>query len=132
MEIYTRDLQSELVVNYCKMLVVTVDGPEITKPFQADLGATYPFVSDVERELVRELDIMDHTDSKHPELPIPYTFVLDRNREIYKIYDGWWFVGRPTVEELRMDLRALMERRNDYSYDRAWDVSEAAREDAFL
>ena len=25
------------------------------------------FVSDVQRALVRELDIMDHTDSKHPE-----------------------------------------------------------------
>jgi len=55
-----------------------------------------------------------------------------RNREIYKIYNGWWFVGRPTVEELRLDLRAVMSRRPDYTYQRAWDESEEARQDAFL
>jgi hypothetical protein len=27
-------------------------------------------------------------------------------------------VGRPTVEELRMDLRALMSRRQDWWYDK--------------
>jgi hypothetical protein len=27
---------------------------------------------------------------------------------IHKVYDGGWFVGRPTLEELRQDLRALM------------------------
>ncbi|MCA1573738.1 MAG: hypothetical protein LC770_04215, partial [Acidobacteria bacterium] len=48
----------------------------------------------------------------------PYTFVLDRDRTIYKIYNGWWFVGRPTVEELRMDYRALMSRRPDWWYDK--------------
>jgi hypothetical protein len=49
---------------------------------------------------------------------IPYTFVLDRDRTIYKIYNGWWFVGRPTVEEMRMDYRALMFRRPDWRYDK--------------
>ncbi len=34
----------------------------------------------------------------------------------YKIYNGWWFVGRPTSEEIRMDLRALMSRRPDWVY----------------
>ena len=98
----------------------------------ADLGAEYPFLIDANRTLINELDIVDHTDAKHPRIPIPYTFVLDRNREIYKIYDGWWFVGRPTVEELRLDLRAVMSRRPDYSYQRAWDESEESREDTFL
>ena len=55
-------------------------------------------------------------------MPIPYTFVLDAAQKIYKIYNGWWYVGRPTVEELRQDLRALLSRRDDYEYDRAWDA----------
>jgi len=42
--------------------------------------------------------------------------ILDRDRTIYKIYNGWWYVGRPTVEEIRMDLRALLSRRNDWVY----------------
>ena len=32
--------------------------------------------------------------------------------------NGWWFVGRPTVEELRMDYRALMSRRPEWWYDK--------------
>jgi hypothetical protein len=35
---------------------------------------------------------------------------------IYKIYNGWWYVGRPTVEEIRMDFRALLSRRGDWWY----------------
>jgi peroxiredoxin len=125
-------LQPELAVNYCKLLVVTVDEAETTQKFRQELGANYPFLLDAERKLINELDIVDHTDPKHSPIPIPYTFVLDRNREIYKIYNGWWFVGRPTVEELRLDLRAVMARRPDYAYQRAWDESEEARKDAFL
>ena len=132
MENYTQYLQPELAVNYCKLLVVTVDDPETTGQFRADLGAEYPFLIDADRKLINELDIVDTTDPKHSPIPIPYTFVLDRNREIYKIYNGWWFVGRPTVEELRLDLRAVMSRRPDYAYQRAWDESEEARKDAFL
>jgi hypothetical protein len=26
---------------------------------------------------------------------------------IYKIYSGYWFFGRPTMEDLRQDLRAV-------------------------
>ena len=36
---------------------------------------------------------------------------------IHKVYDGWFFVGRPTLEELRHDLRAIMETRSDYHYE---------------
>ncbi len=132
MENYTQYLQPELAVNYCKLLVVTVDDPETTRQFRADLGADYPFLIDADRKLINELDIVDTTDPKHSPIPIPYTFVLDRTREIYKIYNGWWFVGRPTVEELRLDLRVVMSRRPDYAYQRAWDESEEARKDAFL
>lgn len=123
MENYTKDLQPELAVNYCKLLVVTVDDPETTREFRTSLGAEYPFLIDSQRSLIEKLDIVDSTDPKHSPIPVPYTFVLDSNREIYKIYNGWWFVGRPTVEELRLDLRALMFRRADYAYDRTWDES---------
>ena len=132
MENYTQSLQPELAVNYCKLLVVTVDDPETTRQFRTDLGAEYPFLIDAEHKLINQLDIVDTTDPKHSPIPIPYAFVLDRTREIYKIYNGWWFVGRPTVEELRLDLRAVMSRRPDYAYQRAWDESEEARKDAFL
>jgi hypothetical protein len=37
---------------------------------------------------------------------------------IYKIYNGYWFFGRPTLEELRQDLRAVLKKcRPD------WDIT---------
>lgn len=121
MENYVRDLQPELAVNYCKLLVVTVDDAETTTGLRERVGATFPFLIDADYKLINELDIVDNTDPKHSPIPIPYAFVLDRTREIYKVYNGWWYVGRPTVEELRMDYRALLSRREDYAYQRAWD-----------
>ena len=114
---YVADLQPELAVNYCKLVVVWTDDPASTRATRQKLGATFPFLCDHERKVVAELDIIDTTDAHHPRIAIPYTFVLDAERVIHKILSGWWFLGRPTVEELRMDLRALMARRRDWWYD---------------
>ena len=122
MENYVKDLQPELPVSYCKLLVVTVDDAATTSELRDKIGATFPFFIDADKKLINELDIVDHTDPNHSPIPIPYTFVLDRNRDIYKVYNGWWYVGRPTVEELRMDYRTLIARRDDYAYQREWDA----------
>ena len=114
---YVEHLQTEMAVNYCRLVVVWVDDPASTRAARQELRATFPFLSDQERKLIAELDIVDTTDAHHPRIAIPYTFVLDAQRVIYRIYNGWWYVGRPTVEELRMDLRALMSRRSDWWYD---------------
>lgn len=114
---YVAHLQPELEVNYCKLLVVWTDDPASTRTARQELGATFPFLCDHERKAIAQLDIMDTTDSQHPRIAIPYTFVLDAERVIFKIYNGWWYVGRPTVEELRMDLRTLLTRRRDWWYD---------------
>jgi cold shock CspA family protein len=42
--------------------------------------------------------------------------VLRPDLSIHSLYNGWWFVGRPSVEELQHDLRAIMEARADYRY----------------
>jgi hypothetical protein len=38
---------------------------------------------------------------------IPHTIVLEPGLTIHKIYMGYWFFSRPTLEELRQDLRAV-------------------------
>jgi peroxiredoxin len=113
---YVQDLQPELRVNYCHMVYVSVDDPMTSSEVRDSLGAEFPFLCDPDRKLVHEFEMVDTTDSRHGEIYIPYTFVLDRDLSIYKIYNGWWFLGRPTVEELRMDLRALLSRRADWVY----------------
>jgi peroxiredoxin len=111
---YVKHLQPEFRVNYCKMITVSVDDKMTTNEVRDSLGADWPFLCDPDRTLLYELDMVDRTDSIHGEVYIPYTFIRDRT--IYKIYNGWWFVGRPTAEEIRMDLRALMSRRKEWIY----------------
>jgi peroxiredoxin len=113
---YVAHLQPELAVNYCRLVVVWVDDPAATRAARQELGATFPFLCDHQRKAIEELDIVDTSVAGHARIAIPYTFVLDAQRVIYRIYNGWWYVGRPTVEELRMDLRALMSRRKDWWY----------------
>ena len=57
---------------------------------------------------------------------IPHTIVLEPGLRVCKIYNGYWFFGRPTVEELRLDLRAVLQRcRPD------WDISSAEQRAAW-
>src|SRR5207249_8899023 len=107
-------LQPELIVNYCKLVIVSVDSPMLSKDIKDGLGATFPFLSDEDKKVITELEIVDTTDRYHP-LAIPYTFVLERDRSINKIYNGWWHVGRPTVEELRKIGRASCREREETS-----------------
>jgi hypothetical protein len=49
---------------------------------------------------------------------IPHVIVLEPGLVVYKIYNGYWFFGRPTLEELRQDLRAVTKKcRPD------WDIT---------
>jgi len=113
---YVKELQPEFRVNYCRMITVSVDDRMNTDETRTALAADWPFLMDPDRTLLHELQMVDRTDPVHGEVYIPYTFILDRRRTIYKIYNGWWFVGRPTAEEIRMDLRALMSQRPDWVY----------------
>ena len=113
---YVAYLQPELFVNYCKLVIVSVDDPMLSKEVRDGSGATFPFLCDPDRKIIQELDIVDTTGTVHGPVAIPYTFILDRDLSIYKIYNGWWYVGRPTVEEIRMDFRALLSRRADWWY----------------
>jgi len=47
---------------------------------------------------------------------IPHTIVLELGLIVYKVYPDYWFFGRPTLEELRQDLRSvLMKCRSDWN-----------------
>lgn len=109
--------QNELAVNYGKLVTVGVDPPIVQAAFRAGLGAQWQFLCDEQRRLIKQIDILDETEGEYAYRAQPYTFVLYPDLTIYKIYNGWFFVGRPTIEELRHDLRAIMETRADYRYE---------------
>ena len=104
------EFQKELAVSYCKLAAISVDPPEVNAAFRAGLGANFPLLSDKDRVAIKELDIVDTSDKVHGVLAIPYTFSLLPDLTVHNIFCGWWYVGRPTVEELRQDLRAMMKK----------------------
>ena len=113
------ELQDDLRVNYCHLAVISTDPPEVAAAFRTGLDATFTFLSDHERQAIRQLDMTEVTppDFKYGLLALPFTFSLAPDLTIHSIYDGWWFVGRPTLEELRQDMRTIMQAcRDDYHY----------------
>ena len=109
--------QSELAVNFGRLVTVSADPPRVGAAFRAGLGAEWPFLSDEERTVIEGLGILDETEGEYAGVSRPFTFVLRPDLTVHRVYDGWFFVGRPTVEELRRDLREIMKARKDYRYD---------------
>jgi cold shock CspA family protein/peroxiredoxin len=109
--------QQELAVNYGKLVAISADPPLVQAAFRAGLGAQWTFLSDEQRLVIKQINILDETEGEYAYRAQPYTFVLRPDLRIHTIYNGWYFVGRPTNEELRHDLRAIMETRSDYRYE---------------
>ena len=117
------EFQRELAVNYGRLVAVSADPPLVQAAFRAGLGAQWTFLSDEQRAVIKQINILDETEGEYAYRAQPYTFVLHPDLRIHAIYNGWYFVGRPSNEELRRDLRAIMERRSDYRYE-AYDTPE--------
>ena len=100
------DFYPEVKVGYARLVTISTDNLLQTNEFRDGLGAQWPFLSDPARKVQKDLDIAEYTDPDHNPM-IPYTLVLEPQLKIFKIYNGYWYWGRPSIEELRMDLRAI-------------------------
>jgi peroxiredoxin len=110
-------LHRELEVGYCRMVTISTDNLIETNEFRTAADAHWTFLSDPGRVVQKDLDIAEYTDPSHNPM-IPHVIVLEPGLVIFKIYNGYWFFGRPTVEELRQDLRAVLKKcRPD------WDIT---------
>jgi peroxiredoxin len=105
-------------VGYCRLVTITTSTPQETLNYRSGVGAEWPFLADPERIVQQDLDIAEYTDPLHNQM-VPHTFVCAPRLRIYKIYNGYWFFGRPTNEELRHDLRALLQ---ECHWD--WDLAK--------
>ena len=99
-------LHREIEVGYCRLVTISTDNITETNEYRSGVGAHWPFLSDAGRTIQKDLDIAEYTDPVHNPM-IPHTIVFEPGLMIYKIYNGYWFFGRPTLEELRQDLRAV-------------------------
>jgi len=118
-------LHREMLVGYCRLVTLSTDNLIETNEFRAAVGADWTFLSDPGRKVQKDLDIAEYTDPDHNPM-IPHTLIIEPELRVYKIYNGYWFFGRPTVEELRLDLRTVLKRcRPD------WDISSAEQRTAW-
>lgn len=99
-------MQDEIQREYGKLAAITVDEPYVNGAFRAGLGASFPFLSDEQREVATELDLLELTDAKHRPY-LPFTFVLDSTLRIHNVWCGFWYWGNPTPDELRLALRKV-------------------------
>ena len=113
----------EVELNQTGLAALSTDPPPVAAAYRAGLGARFPFLSDHQRRAIRQLGIVDNTDGEYPEVAIPHTVCLAPDLTIHSIYTGWWLAGRPSVEELRRDIRFLKARLADYGHA-AWDTPE--------
>ena len=99
-------LQDEAEVAYTRLVSVSVDQSLELSAFRAGLGARWTFLSDPDRKYLDELGLRETTDRLHHPYR-PATFTLHPDLTIHSAYNGYWFWGRPSNEELRQDLRAI-------------------------
>ena len=100
------ELYPEIKVAYTKVVTISTDNLHETNEMRDALGAAWPFLSDPGRVVQKDLDIAEYTDPHHDPM-IPYTFVLAPELEIASIYNGYWYWGRPSNDDLRRDLREI-------------------------
>jgi peroxiredoxin len=99
----------KIAVAYTQIVTISTDAILELNEFRASVGAQWTFLADPRRIVQQDLAIAEYTDPHHNPM-IPYTFVLEPGLIIYTIYNGYWFWGRPSVEELRADLRMVTQK----------------------
>lgn len=115
----------KIAVAYTQIVTISTDEHHTSQEFRASVGAQWPFLSDPERKVQKDLDIQEYTDPDNNPM-IPHTLVLKPGLEVYSIYNGYWFWGRPSISDLWRDLREVMKAgRPD------WDLSKPGLREAW-
>jgi peroxiredoxin len=116
---------AKIAVAYTQIVTISTDNIVETREFRASVGAQWTFLSDAGRKVQKDLDIQEYTDPYHDPM-IPHTLVLKPGRVIHSVYNGYWFWGRPSIDDLWRDLRqATREIRPD------WDLGAPGLREAW-
>jgi peroxiredoxin len=115
--------------------LVTVLPNELHDVYKLKLstGAHWTYLADEDLEVQRHFEIDEYTDPHH-DATVPHTVLLSPGLKVEKVYVGYWFWGRPSAEQLWLDLQELTKRLKD-DYDPTVPAvrarfEEAAREEA--
>lgn len=120
---------SQCDVDFTRIVTINCDNYILINDLRLGVGAHWPFLYDEEKIILKDLEIEEYTDALHKPM-IPHTFVLEPGLKIYKIYNGYWYWGRPSTAELHQDLREIsMKYRPDFKIDtpemrKKWEVGQ--------
>jgi len=120
---------SKIAVAYTQIVTIATDNILELNEFRASVGADWTFLSDAGRKIQKDLAIQEYTDPGHDPM-IPHTLVLEPGLVIHSVYNGYWFWGRPSAEDLRRDLREVTRKiRPDWELTApglraAWDAGD--------
>ena len=64
------------------------------------------FLSDADRLWLSRLGLLERTDTVHDPY-LPAAFTLGPDLRIHRAYNGYWYFGRPTHDELQRDMREI-------------------------
>src|SRR5205823_5390928 len=95
----------KIAVSYTQVATIATDEHHTLQEFRASVGAQWPFLSDPGRIVQKDLDIAEYTDAEHDPM-IPHTLVLRPGLIVHNIYNGYWFWGRPSIDDLTRHFRA--------------------------
>jgi peroxiredoxin len=115
----------QINVSYTAIATISTDDHHSSLQFRNSVGAQWPFLEDPGRIVQKDLDIKEYTDPENDPM-IPHTLVLKPGLVVHKIYNGYWYWGRPSVANLHDDLREVTrEIRPD------WDLSTPGLREAW-
>ncbi|HEX3796059.1 MAG TPA: redoxin domain-containing protein [Acidimicrobiales bacterium] len=107
----------QIAVGYTQVVTIATDPHHTLQEFRASVGAQWTFLSDPGRIVQKDLDIQEYTDPDNDPM-IPHTLVLKPGLIVHSVYNGYWYWGRPSVDDLTHDLRDVFRQiRSD------WDLS---------
>ena len=129
-------LQELAPVAFTSLVTILPNDLHDTNKMKIATGAWWTFLSDGDYAVQRALEIDEYTDPHH-KATVPHTVVLAPGLVIDKVYCGYWFWGRPSVNQLWEDLQTLF-RRTKADFDpttaearAAWAAGPAAAEPPF-
>src|SRR5207248_10718269 len=96
----------KIAVAYTQIATISTDADHESKEFRASVGAQWPFLSDPDRIVQKDLDIREYTDPENDPM-IPHTLVPGPGLVVHSNYNGYWLWGRPPLVDLSHDLRAV-------------------------
>lgn len=126
-------MEAELQMGKVRLCTISAyDEPLTLYEWREKLHVDWPFLSDTERQVQKDLDIKEYTDTRR-DVMLPHTLILEPGLKIYKVYNGYWFFGRPAPADIWHDCRELTRRlRSDWDptapgLREQWEAGETGR-----